>query len=592
MRNPIIYCAIYARRSHEQRVSEEQKSVEGQITNSKKFAASRPGWAVLEDHIYTDDSVSGGELRRRVGRKKLLDLIMSGRAPFQVLIVRESSRLSRRDGEEAFGELKKIAKMGIEVWFYQDGTKFSYGTFGENVVGFVRAEMNAEYRRQISIWIRAAMRRKAEAGHVTGRIPYGYTAVVHRLASGERSHVTMVLDRDRSTIVARIFARALAGAGVQRIATELNTDNVPTISARSRYGWSKTAVRHILTNPIYKGLVEYGLRDFREGDGERRTVAVRRPDREVYRRVDESLRIVSDRDWRAVQDRLAAVTADLVARDGQHNRGGRQRDDDSRYLLTGHARCASCRSTMSVISWPGIGGGPRRYLYQCLNYHRAGSRYCSARAAVPIDLVDADILMRVGERLLLKVSVAEIVDAVFAEIDGRRASKQVQTWRKDLATLEGERAGLLAAVKASKGRGVDVLAAALDETVARIEDLKRSVADAETGGHAASVSRAEVTRLIKGKIDAWRGVLRRGRMEELRTLLREVLDGPIWMTATRETDKATGKTAHAFEFEGEVPPGIFFAGIAGLPMSGESLKVPSGVWKTKFRGKVVGPVAA
>ena len=59
--------------------------------------------------------------------------------------MRDASRFSRRDGDEAFGELKRLAQQGVEVWFYQDEHAFTFGTFGENVVGFVRAEMNAEF---------------------------------------------------------------------------------------------------------------------------------------------------------------------------------------------------------------------------------------------------------------------------------------------------------------------------------------------------------------------------------------------------------------------------------------------------------------
>ena len=41
--------------------------------------------------------------------------------------------------------MKRIAQAGIAIWFYQDGTPFTYGSFGDDVVGFVRAEMNAEF---------------------------------------------------------------------------------------------------------------------------------------------------------------------------------------------------------------------------------------------------------------------------------------------------------------------------------------------------------------------------------------------------------------------------------------------------------------
>ena len=82
--------------------------------------------------------------------------------------MRDASRFSRRDGDEAFGELKRIAQAGIQIWFYRTRSRFTFGTFGDNVVGFVRAEMNAEYRRQIARFTHEAMVRKAQAGHVTG----------------------------------------------------------------------------------------------------------------------------------------------------------------------------------------------------------------------------------------------------------------------------------------------------------------------------------------------------------------------------------------------------------------------------------------
>src|SRR6185503_3473047 len=121
-----------------------------------------------------DDAISGADTQKLVDRQRLLTSIREGHAPFQALIMRDASRFSRRDGDEAFGELKQIAQMGIEIWFYQDATRFTFGTFSDNVVGFVRAEMNAEYRRQIARWTREAMVRKAKAGHVTGGRVFGY----------------------------------------------------------------------------------------------------------------------------------------------------------------------------------------------------------------------------------------------------------------------------------------------------------------------------------------------------------------------------------------------------------------------------------
>ena len=81
--------------------------------------------------------------------------------------MQSNDRLSRRDGDEALAELKAIARAGVEVWFYADGQQFKYGDFANNVVGFMRAEFAAEFRRAIATKTREAMQRKAQHGDTT-----------------------------------------------------------------------------------------------------------------------------------------------------------------------------------------------------------------------------------------------------------------------------------------------------------------------------------------------------------------------------------------------------------------------------------------
>jgi DNA invertase Pin-like site-specific DNA recombinase len=99
-------------------------------------------------------------------------------ASFSSASMRNASRFSRRDGDEAFGELKKIAQAGVQIWFYQDGSAFEFGTFASNITGLVKAEMNAEYRRQIATWTAEALLKKARAGYVCGGATFGYTPVL------------------------------------------------------------------------------------------------------------------------------------------------------------------------------------------------------------------------------------------------------------------------------------------------------------------------------------------------------------------------------------------------------------------------------
>jgi hypothetical protein len=82
--------------------------------------------------------------------------------------MQSNDRLSRGDGDEAFAELKQLARWGVQPWFYAEGWPFRYGTFESNVTGILKSEFAAEYRRAIAVKTREAMQRKAQLGFVTG----------------------------------------------------------------------------------------------------------------------------------------------------------------------------------------------------------------------------------------------------------------------------------------------------------------------------------------------------------------------------------------------------------------------------------------
>ena len=54
-----MIAAIYARKSNDQSDrDDEEKSVTRQVDHATAYAA-RKGWTVAEDHVYTDDAISG-----------------------------------------------------------------------------------------------------------------------------------------------------------------------------------------------------------------------------------------------------------------------------------------------------------------------------------------------------------------------------------------------------------------------------------------------------------------------------------------------------------------------------------------------------
>jgi DNA invertase Pin-like site-specific DNA recombinase len=110
--------AISARKSTDQTgVSDDQKSVARQIENARASAVRR-GCTAADLHVYVDDGISGAEFTNRPGFLRLMNALRP-RAPFQVLIMSEESRLGREAIETAYA-LKQLVTAGVRVFFYMD----------------------------------------------------------------------------------------------------------------------------------------------------------------------------------------------------------------------------------------------------------------------------------------------------------------------------------------------------------------------------------------------------------------------------------------------------------------------------------------
>jgi len=70
-----MIAAIYARKSTEQNgVADEAKSVARQTEHAKAYAAKK-GWTVSDEHVYTDDGISGAEFVKRPGFIRLMNAL-------------------------------------------------------------------------------------------------------------------------------------------------------------------------------------------------------------------------------------------------------------------------------------------------------------------------------------------------------------------------------------------------------------------------------------------------------------------------------------------------------------------------------------
>ena len=102
--------AIYARKSTDQHVAADAKSVQRQIDNARAFA-TKQAWTVSDEHVFVDDGISGAEFDRRPALQKLLRVIKLRQ--FAMLIVSEQKSLGREMSETAY-LIKTLAKAGVD----------------------------------------------------------------------------------------------------------------------------------------------------------------------------------------------------------------------------------------------------------------------------------------------------------------------------------------------------------------------------------------------------------------------------------------------------------------------------------------------
>jgi len=105
---PMRY-AIYARYSSD---LQRQTSIEDQIRKCREFGDAQ-GWVPVKDCIYTDEAISGGSTERP-GLQRMLETALSSHRRFDVILVDDTSRMSRSlpDAVELFN---KLTFAGIRV---------------------------------------------------------------------------------------------------------------------------------------------------------------------------------------------------------------------------------------------------------------------------------------------------------------------------------------------------------------------------------------------------------------------------------------------------------------------------------------------
>jgi site-specific DNA recombinase len=516
-----MIAAVYARKSTEQNVSEDARSVTRQVELGRAFAAGR-GWTVADEHVYIDDAVSGADFLKRDGLTRLLAAATAKHRAFDAIVAMDESRIGRDQYRTAY-VLQQIADAGVQLWYYQEQRQAKLddatGKFMESVRGFA-AEMEREKARART---REPLRRKAAQGYVAGGKVYGYTNV------RQGSHTVRMVNEAEAAVVRRMFEMATASHGLLRIAKTLNAEGVRSPKGD---GWAPTAVREMLHRDLYRGRVVYGQTRWTDKGGTK--IKVRAPESEWLVSEQPDLRIVPVPLWQAAHARMERTRQTYH---GLRSKGGTRpgllngRPESglvSPHLLSGFLRCGVCNGNMFVAPVSSKRGGVRLY-YRCTTHKKRGTTRCVNRHGVPYNEITQAVVDHFSPRFLTPDVIRRFLedeqaaatpDAIAAESAGlaadvRRLDADIQRLVDAVAEGAGSVPALVDAMKRKQK--------ARDNAAARIVQLDEVAQQSERFDMSESLAAG-------GQIVVDLEHLLESDPAEGRRVLRTLLVGPIVVT--------------------------------------------------------------
>ena len=481
----VLRCAIYARYSTDK---QSPLSIDDQIRKCREFA-DRQAWDVLDDHIYSDEAISGAS-DERTGLKRLLEAATSNNQNFGIVLVDDTSRLSRKlaDSLRIFEQLRFS---GVRLIFVSQG--IDTDSEQAEVLLATHGIVDSLYINELAKKTHRGVEGRALQGLHTGGRCFGYRSVpiedptrTDPYGRPQILGVQLEIDPGQAAIVRRVFASYAAGDSIKTIAKRLNAERVPPPSpyrGQHHPSWAPSALSVMLHNDRYRGVVVWNrtrkVRNPRTG----RRVQRKRPKSEWVVLQAPHLQIVSEKVWRAVECRLALVKASFGA---GASPGLCRRSLSAQYLLSGFLKCGVCGARMVVVSGRGQSGRAR---YGCPMKHARG--VCTNNLHIRQDSLEREVIGSL-QKQVFREDVATYALAEFK----RQYKAKVEGVRSHLGTLQQEREKLkveisnLAAVIA-QGRQSPALLAELEKRERRLTEISDEIFSSSGNGLDAKLKEIE-----------------------------------------------------------------------------------------------------
>jgi site-specific DNA recombinase len=251
----VIRCAIYTRKSTEERLEQEFNSLDAQRESAEAFVAAQrhEGWVCLPEK-YDDGGFSGGNLERPAMRRILTD-IEAGKV--DCVVVYKVDRLSRSlmDFSRVMQTFDRHGVSFVSVT-QQFNTTHSMGRLTLNILLSF-----AQFEREI---ISERTRDKIAAARRKGKFAGGKPLLGYDILSSPAG-ARLVVNGDEAQQVRQIYELYLEHQALIPVVKELTERGLANKRWTTRKGterggrpFDKTTLYKLLTNRTYTGVVSYG----------------------------------------------------------------------------------------------------------------------------------------------------------------------------------------------------------------------------------------------------------------------------------------------------------------------------------------------
>jgi site-specific DNA recombinase len=493
-----LRAAVYTRKSNEDDRNEENKSVTRQRERGIAYAESK-GWTVDPEHVFEDDGISGAEFERRHGLIRMLARLKE----FDCVVVSELSRLGR-DTVRTPVVIDDIRSKGVRIFYYLTDEEEHADTPEQQVMVSLKSFGAALERAKIAERTRDALSRKAEKGLSAGGRCYGYDCVWvladgtrriappgGRMKDDTRLHTDWQINEEQAGVVRGIFQMYANGHGHTAIAKTLNGESRYRVQLDRYFGgqtppspqhgeqgtgsWAPSTIRFMLYRIRYAGKVQYG--EFRNVRSSGRVGKCVKQDK--FTVVDrEDLRIVPADLWDMVQKRLGAVRETYVRTNNGQVWARPEAGRESKYLLSGLARCG-CQNGEHVCGRNMIvSGGYRQsnWYYRCSYNQNRGNNACANNLPAKLAEWDARIIGEIESRFLTPAAMELYFETVSRRLGELRKNRPDELPRLE-AQLRRERAELANFMRLiASGNAPESILSEISERENRIARLQQDIA--------------------------------------------------------------------------------------------------------------------